>query len=383
MLSSHWQCQTENKHRLLLGVRMRRKSTDVPCRLRVPRGSRSGRALRLLAASLFLKGGCAQITSYDVVTANRFVGEEGYQTGSQHTQQGIEVFPVIAYTNENGYELESAVGENPYSWTTCDAEIYSFLPTSVTPLQECFEACRDTANCTNFRYVTEFPAVNVYGDQDGIRPDENVTTLAEVSKAVVTQQCELHSSCAQTRTASYPGTTYRLLTIDNSCLDTCFGFSCDYYAEQGYNCELMESISEHCDCSGCKCERYWENKLDDWNLDVFTTTPGVDTTVATTAAPQTTTANATDGGGGGGDEPDPELYECVGFWDKPRDYDDSDCNGNTWPYAQTPSGGDYNFEICPGGSPGMQRCTRTYLAFCIVLFLVFWSGCSHLPVSCR
>lgn len=299
---------------------------------------------------MLLGGVCAALVgptataqlAYDVVTADRFVGPEGYETRWEHTQQGIAVFPVIAYTNENGYELESAVGENEYSWTTCDAEIYSFLPTSVTPLQECYEACRYTTNCTNFRYVTEFPAVNVFGDQDGIRPDENVTTLAEVSKAEVTQQCELHSSCEKTRTAAYPGTTYRLLTVDNSCLDTCLGFSCDYYAEQGYSCELMETISDHCDCSGCKCERHWQNQLESWNLGIETTTPWP----TTTGAPSSTTAASSSGEGDGGDEP--SLYVCTGFWDRPRDYDDPDCNGNTWPFAQTPSGGDYNFEICPG-----------------------------------
>lgn len=285
---------------------------------------------------------------YDVVLADRFVGKDGYETRYSQTQQGIEVFPVIAYTNENGYELESAVGENDYSWTTCDAEIYSFLPTSVTPLQECYEACLYESNCTNFRYVTEYPAEDEYGDQDGIRPNENVTTLAEVTKAKVTQQCELHRSCEQTRTASYPGTTYRLLTIDNSCLETCFGFSCDYYAEQGYGCELMESISDHCDCSGCKCTWFWQNQQSEWNIGIASTTPAATTTTqspTTTSGVNSSSSNSSNSDMTAADEED---LVCTGFWDKPRDYDDPDCNGNTWPFAQTLSGGDYNYEICPG-----------------------------------
>ena len=334
---------------------MKRRRSRGVCTMASAKACQLRRLLRRSAAVLLLSQQQYRVSAqlaYDVVTADRFVGPEGYQTRWEHTQQGIAVFPVIAYTNENGYELESAVGESDYSWTTCDAEIYSFLPTSVTPLQECYEACRYTANCTNFRYVTEFPAVNVYGDQDGIRPDENVTTLADASKALVTQQCELHSSCERTRTASYPGTTYRLLTVDNSCLETCFGFSCDYYAEQGYGCELMETISEHCDCSGCKCDHHYATRLDDWNIGVVTTSVPPTTTGGTTTSQATTTpVNAT-----GADADNPEDYVCHGFWDKPRDYDDPDCNGNTWPFAQTPSGGDYNFEICPGACGGLCVC---------------------------
>lgn len=114
-------------------------------------------------------------------------------------------------------------------------------------------------------------------------------------------------------------------------------------AEQGYGCELMESISEHCDCSGCKCERYFENFADSGaDFSFMTTTRAPSST--TTGRPTTTMTPEA--------EVEEEDFECSGFWDKPRDYDDSDCNGNTWPFAHTPSGGDYNFEICPGFVPG-------------------------------
>ena len=56
-----------------------------------------------LFLSLWNMGGVKGQVAYDVITADRFVDESvGYQTGFSHTQQGIEVFPVIAYTNENG-----------------------------------------------------------------------------------------------------------------------------------------------------------------------------------------------------------------------------------------------------------------------------------------
>ena len=112
----------------------RRRQSHGPCSLSLSPSSLALSRLSLSSLSLLWSLSHAQL-AYDVITADRFVGPEGYETGFSHTQQGIAVFPVIAYTNENGYELEPAVGENEYSWTTCDAEITAFLPTSVTPLQ--------------------------------------------------------------------------------------------------------------------------------------------------------------------------------------------------------------------------------------------------------
>jgi hypothetical protein len=41
-------------------------------------------------------------------------------------------------------------------------------------------------------------------------------------------------------------------TSAGSCSDSCYGQTCDYWAENGYTCTIMETTYS-CDCAGCSC----------------------------------------------------------------------------------------------------------------------------------
>ena len=269
--------------------------------------------------------------------------ETGYYRGCGYTEQGITIWPTIAFNNEDGYQYYFE-----YGWTTCNEMIaqikldyfeaglwetkknyvdlanrskwhYGELDRRGFTIKVCYDICQNTPGCGYFFFQTKNPGYD--SDMHGVPLETS---------------CELHKGCSEPRTTLYPGTTFEVLDVNLDCLDTCYGFSCEHYVKNGnYTCAELEDISFHCDCSGCDCV-----------YDEGYVAPDKKTPASTTMAPPVESESN-------------KTKMCYGFWSKPRNLDDPDCN--TPPLS--PWGGNLEHQICPGYVPGYlfqnHSCTGT------------------------
>ena len=269
----------------------------------------------------------------DEYTTGCKVDENGYYKGCKYTEQGISIWPTIAFNNEDGYQYYFE-----YGWVTCNEMIaqlkldyfsegwekkpqyknllksnwyYGELDRKGFTVKVCYDICINTPGCAYFFYQTQNPGVD--SDMHGVPLETS---------------CELHRGCSEPRTALYPGTTFEVLDVELDCLDTCYGYSCEHYVNNGnYTCAELEGISFHCDCSGCNCihdEGYVPPKKKAPPAKILPNISAIE-------KPKTNKTNV-----------------CRGFWNKPRDLDDPQCN--TPPLS--PWGGNLEHQICSGFVPG-------------------------------